>query len=714
MDAVRVDITSIEEKTTNAQSHSQPSMQSFLIPDLLIKNADCQQIDVERVSVVKRADPDRLREIFEKYASVEKNGDKFMTPEDFVRRFLGLFQDSNYNRESVQLISSVLDTSKDGLISFMEFQAFEGLLCQPDALYQAAFQLFDTTGSGFVTHEEFEYVIKQTTLHQKIPFNFNSEFMRLHFGEKRKRTNNYSEFSQVLHDFHEEHAIQAFRKYDKSKSGSISALDFNYIMINVKSHLLTEDVKQNLVGVAGGLGGHLVTFPYFMAFNSLLNNMELVKRIYLNFTRGSSTQEVTKEEFLLSSQQISQLTPLEVDILFQLAGFVCQQTGRINFADLEKIAPLRYAKVLSSRIADMKAVESPADRGIAIQILESLYRFFLGSIAGAAGATVVYPIDLVKTRMQNQRSGSYIGELMYRNSFDCAKKVIRHEGIFGLYRGLMPQLVGVCPEKAIKLTVNDFVRDKFTSEKLGIPLWGEIMAGGCAGASQVMFTNPLEIVKIRLQVAGELAALGKKVRAFDVIKDLGVTGLYKGSRACFLRDIPFSAIYFPAYAHAKLATADEHGHNGPLSLLGSACLAGVPAAYLVTPADVIKTRLQVQARQGQTSYSGVYDAFRKILREEGPSAFFKGGPARVFRSAPQFGFTLLTYEILQRLFYVDFGGRPPQGSQVTVPIHPTEQRSDNPDHIGGYKLATAMFAGIESKFGLFLPKFRSNETLNHT
>jgi len=37
------------------------------------------------------------------------------------------------------------------------------------------------------------------------------------------------------------------------------------------------------------------------------------------------------------------------------------------------------------------------------------YRFTLGSIAGAAGATAVYPIDLVKTRMQNQRTGSYIG-----------------------------------------------------------------------------------------------------------------------------------------------------------------------------------------------------------------------------------------------------------------------------------------------------------------
>lgn len=54
----------------------------------------------------------------------------------------------------------------------------------------------------------------------------------------------------------------------------------------------------------------------------------------------------------------------------------------------------------------------------------------------ATGATAVYPIDLVKTRMQNQRStGSFVGELMYKNSFDCAKKVLRYEGFFGFYRG---------------------------------------------------------------------------------------------------------------------------------------------------------------------------------------------------------------------------------------------------------------------------------------
>ena len=63
-----------------------------------------------------------------------------------------------------------------------------------------------------------------------------------------------------------------------------------------------------------------------------------------------------------------------------------------------------------------------------------------------------------------------------------------------------------------------------------------------------------------------------------------------------LRDGPFSAIYFPAYAHLKPKFADDNGYNSPLSLLIAGAIAGMPAASLVTPADVIKTRLQVNNR----------------------------------------------------------------------------------------------------------------------
>lgn len=102
-------------------------------------------------SYVKRANSESLKEVFNRYASVEIKGENFMTPEDFIRNYIGLFPGENYNKDSVKLLASIVNSSKDGLISFAEFQAFEGLLCFPDALYKTAFQLFDTNGNGVVT-----------------------------------------------------------------------------------------------------------------------------------------------------------------------------------------------------------------------------------------------------------------------------------------------------------------------------------------------------------------------------------------------------------------------------------------------------------------------------------------------------------------------------------------------------------------------------------
>uniref|UniRef100_A0A8C6GPR6 EF-hand domain-containing protein n=1 Tax=Mus spicilegus TaxID=10103 RepID=A0A8C6GPR6_MUSSI len=558
------------------------------------------------VHTTKRGDPHELRNIFLQYASTEVDGEHYMTPEDFVQRYLGLYNDPNSNPKIVQLLAGVADQTKDGLISYQEFLAFESVLCAPDSMFIVAFQLFDKSGNGEVTFENVKEIFGQTIIHHHIPFNWDCEFIRLHFGHNRKKHLNYVEFTQFL------------------QVGALLGTALGCFSLKNKQ------TKKQTIKPHCFLSG--LDFLFFV----------VAKHIFRLFY------------FLLSPQQSPGL-----------------------------------------------------GRPIWLQIAESAYRFTLGSVAGAVGATAVYPIDLVKTRMQNQRgTGSVVGELMYKNSFDCFKKVLRYEGFFGLYRGLIPQLIGVAPEKAIKLTVNDFVRDKFTKRDGSIPLPAEILAGGCAGGSQVIFTNPLEIVKIRLQVAGEITT-GPRVSALNVLQDLGLFGLYKGAKACFLRDIPFSAIYFPVYAHCKLLLADENGRVGGINLLTAGALAGVPAASLVTPADVIKTRLQVAARAGQTTYSGVVDCFRKILREEGPSAFWKGTAARVFRSSPQFGVTLVTYELLQRWFYIDFGGLKPSGSEPTPKSRIADLPPANPDHIGGYRLATATFAGIENKFGLYLPKFKS-------
>jgi len=79
--------------------------------------------------------------------------------------------------------------------------------------------------------------------------------------------------------------------------------------------------------------------------------------------------------------------------------------------------------------------------------------------------------------------------------------------------------------------------------------------------------------------------------------------------------------------------------------------------------------LQVQARAGQQTYHSIPDAFVKIMREEGFKAFWKGGLARVFRSSPQFGVTLLTYELLIKNFAPsDMVPRPP----TNAPVNPVD------------------------------------------
>uniref|UniRef100_A0A4W5PX08 Solute carrier family 25 member 12 n=1 Tax=Hucho hucho TaxID=62062 RepID=A0A4W5PX08_9TELE len=599
---------------------------------------------------------------------VDADGERLMTPGDFVQKYLGLHTPIHHNPKTVQLIAGVADTTKDGLISFQEFLAFESVLCVPDALFIVAFQLFNKTGTGDISFENVRDIFSQTTVHHHIPFNWDCEFICLHFGHDRKKLLGYLEFTQFLQELQLEHARQAFAQKDKNKSGTISAMDFSDIMATIRHHMLTLFVEENLVSAAGGSTSHMVSFSYFNAFNALLNNMELIRKIYSTLAGTRKDAQVTKEEFAHAANKFGQVSPMEIDILYQLSG-LHSHSGRLNFADIERIAPLEEG-ALPYHLVELQKRQSLGDgsRSVLLQAAESAYRFSFGSIAGATGATAVYPIDLVKTRMQNQRStGSFVGELMYKNSFDCAKKVLRYEGFFGFYRGT---------------------------------------DGHCAFLVYLFSDYLLSLFSL-LQVAGEITT-GPRIGALSVIRDLGLFGLYKGAKACLLRDIPFSAIFFPVYAHAKAQFADEQGRLGPLQLLASGAIGGIPAASLVTPADVIKTRLQVAARAGHTTYTGVMDCFRKIMQEEGFGALWKGAGARMCRSSPQFGVTLVTYELLQRWLYVDFGGHRPSGSEPTPKSRISELPPVSADHVGGYRLAAATFAGVENKFGLHLPKFKSS------
>ena len=213
----------------------------------------------------------------------------------------------------------------------------------------------------------------------------------------------------------------------------------------------------------------------------------------------------------------------------------------------------------------------------------------------------------------------------YHHTRDCAIKVLRYEGWAGLYRGLSLYLLQMAPEKAIKLATNDFLRDKLSEANHGhLSVGQEMVAGACAGLTNVVFFNPLEMIKIRLQVAGTFSTLTTET-VWSVAREVGLANVYKAATACMMRDVVFCALYFPLYAHIKPLLADDTGYNTPLSIFAAGSLAGAVPASLVTPIDLVKTRLQVIRRPGQTEYRGLTDCAVKIFREEGGlKAFWKG------------------------------------------------------------------------------------------
>lgn len=594
--------------------------------------------------------------------SKEFSGQKFLDRESFISAIASQGDLSRIDRESFGVLFRVADTSRRGLVSWDDFSVFETLLKRPDAEYWIAFQYFDEDGSGTITFDEFKKVYSENVGPDSVPFNFDCDWVKLYLGKRDGRhVLNYNQFTQLMKGLQGERLRQAFKYFDTNEDGFITPEQFKRIITDLAGHKLSEPVIERLPTLCTLSPGQKISFSEVQAFINVIRDMDMVERVIREATSKSKDGRIDQTDFLnysAASTRYGLFSPMEAAIIFHFASRGDPAQHRLSLLDFANLLDPKWRSP-----ADVEATHVKPKKGFLDSFFQSAYSFMLGGLAGGLGAGVVYPIDLVKTRMQNQRS-TVVGQLLYKNSMDCVQKVFRNEGFLGFYRGLGPQLIGVAPEKAIKLTVNDLVRGRATDPETGrITLPWEIIAGGTAGGCQVVFTNPLEIVKIRLQVQGEAAKLeGAAPRgAVHIIRQLGLLGLYKGASACLLRDMPFSAIYFPAYAHLKKDVFGE-GYNGKKLTFGemlmSAAIAGMPAAYLATPADVIKTRLQVEARKGQSSYKGLFDCAQKIWTEEGFRAFFKGGPARVIRSSPQFGFTLVAYEYLQTYLPYPFGEEP--------------------------------------------------------
>ncbi|KAK5071204.1 Pyrimidine nucleotide transporter, mitochondrial [Lithohypha guttulata] len=193
--------------------------------------------------------------------------------------------------------------------------------------------------------------------------------------------------------------------------------------------------------------------------------------------------------------------------------------------------------------------------------------------AGIATGTATNPIWLVKTRLQldkNRASDDPTRSRQYKNSWDCVRQTVRHEGIRGLYRGLTASYLGVTEStmqwvmyermklglarrEARRLATPGYQRTLFDD----VEEWaGKFSAAAGAKLIAAVVTYPHEVVRTRLRQAPTVITdTGKAtvkytglVQCFKLVaKEEGMAGLYGGMTPHLLRAVPSAAIMFGVY-----------------------------------------------------------------------------------------------------------------------------------------------------------------------
>jgi len=259
---------------------------------------------------------------------------------------------------------------------------------------------------------------------------------------------------------------------------------------------------------------------------------------------------------------------------------------------------------------------------------------------------------LTKTRLQTAPPGTYTGAI------DVVKKAIARDGATGLYRGVVPPLIGVTPIFAMSFWSYDMAKiliykatPNRTSKDLSVAEYAA--AGFLSAIPTTLVTAPVERAKVLLQIQGQGQGGPVYNGVFDVVKHLyregGIRSVFRGSTATVLRDGPGSAAYFAAYEVTKKLLTPAGSDPSELNL-GAVILAGGTAGVamwsIAIPPDVLKSRIQ-SAPSG--TYSGFLDCARKTIAADGVTALWRGlGPAMA-RAFPANAATFLGVEVAKKV-----------------------------------------------------------------
>ncbi|KAI1310746.1 mitochondrial carrier domain-containing protein [Xylaria venustula] len=276
------------------------------------------------------------------------------------------------------------------------------------------------------------------------------------------------------------------------------------------------------------------------------------------------------------------------------------------------------------------------------------YQFAAGAIAGVSEILVMYPLDVVKSRLQLQ-SGKATGADAYTGMVDCFQKIVRNEGFSRLYRGISAPILMEAPKRAVKFAANDewgkVYRNAFGVSKMNQQL--SVLTGATAGATESFVVVPFELVKLRLQ---SKESAGQYKGALDVvskvIKNEGILALYNGLESTMWRHILWNAGYFGCIFQVRgLLPKAETKKSQITNDIVAGTIGGTVGTILNTPMDVVKSRIQNTPKiAGHVpKYNWAWPACGTVIKEEGFGALYKGFLPKVLRLGPGGGILLVVF-----------------------------------------------------------------------
>ncbi|QLG72680.1 hypothetical protein HG535_0D03880 [Zygotorulaspora mrakii] len=283
--------------------------------------------------------------------------------------------------------------------------------------------------------------------------------------------------------------------------------------------------------------------------------------------------------------------------------------------------------------------------------VDPLKSFLAGSLAGAVEASITYPFEFAKTRLQLLDKASKSS----RNPLVLIYNTAKTQSIASIYVGCPAFIVGNTAKAGVRFlgfdAIKNVLRDPQTGELSGPR--GIIAGLGAGLLESVVAVTPFEAIKTALiddkqslKPKYHNNGLGIARNYASLVRDKGLSGLYNGVLPVSMRQAANQAVRLGCYNKIKTMIQDytNSPKDKPLSsglTFAVGAFSGVITVYATMPIDTVKTRMQ---SLNASQYSSTLNCFATIFKQEGLKTFWKGATPRLGRLILSGGIVFTIYE----------------------------------------------------------------------